>query len=116
MRPKRGLLAAHWALDPETTFLNHGSFGAVPNIILEEQSFLRSQIEMDPVKFYEREFKGLMYEARKSLSFFLNAAPNGMTFVRNATEGVNTILRSLCLLYTSPSPRDLSTSRMPSSA
>ena len=26
------------------------------------------------------------------------------------------ILSSLCLLYTSPSPRDLSTSRMPSSA
>ena len=25
-------------------------------------------------------------------------------------------LRSICLLYTSPSPRDLSTSRMPSSA
>ena len=25
-------------------------------------------------------------------------------------------LKSLCLLYTSPSPRDLSTSRMPSSA
>ena len=25
-------------------------------------------------------------------------------------------VRSLCLLYTSPSPRDLSTSRMPSSA
>jgi len=25
-------------------------------------------------------------------------------------------LRELCLLYTSPSPRDLSTSRMPSSA
>ena len=47
MRPKRGLLATHWALDPETTFLNHGSFGAVPNVILEEQSFLRSQIEMD---------------------------------------------------------------------
>ena len=28
-----------------------------------------------------------------------------------STEGLNT-----CLLYTSPSPRDLSTSRMPSSA
>ena len=27
-----------------------------------------------------------------------------------------TVLRSPCLLYTSPSPRDLSTSRMPSSA
>ena len=30
-------------------------------------------------------------------------------------EGDNTLLNS-CLLYTSPSPRDLSTSRMPSSA
>ena len=97
MRPKRALLAEHWALDPETTFLNHGSFGAVPNIVLEEQSLLRSQIEMDPVRFYEREFQQLMYEARKCLSFFLNADPNGMTFVRNATEGVNTILRSLNL-------------------
>ena len=69
MRPKRALLAEHWALDPETTFLNHGSFGAVPNIVLEEQSLLRSQIEMDPVRFYEREFQQLMYEARKCLSF-----------------------------------------------
>ena len=30
--------------------------------------------------------------------------------------GKTTLLRTACLLYTSPSPRDLSTSRMPSSA
>ena len=29
---------------------------------------------------------------------------------------VNHVLANICLLYTSPSPRDLSTSRMPSSA
>ena len=29
---------------------------------------------------------------------------------------LNDLLHKLCLLYTSPSPRDLSTSRMPSSA
>ena len=34
------------------------------------------------------------------------------TFYRNKKDSVNII----CLLYTSPSPRDLSTSRMPSSA
>ena len=28
----------------------------------------------------------------------------------------NSALKEVCLLYTSPSPRDLSTSRMPSSA
>jgi len=32
-------------------------------------------------------------------------------------QGVlDALLRNVCLLYTSPSPRDLSTSRMPSSA
>ena len=29
---------------------------------------------------------------------------------------INGLITSICLLYTSPSPRDLSTSRMPSSA
>ena len=34
----------------------------------------------------------------------------------NAITGVETDQGNICLLYTSPSPRDLSTSRMPSSA
>ena len=33
-----------------------------------------------------------------------------------AEHGVDCLLFDDCLLYTSPSPRDLSTSRMPSSA
>ena len=32
------------------------------------------------------------------------------------SHGFNTVHGRICLLYTSPSPRDLSTSRMPSSA
>ena len=35
---------------------------------------------------------------------------------RKAREGRNPATGKTCLLYTSPSPRDLSTSRMPSSA
>ena len=39
------------------------------------------------------------------------------TYSKNTTEGYLTVSKSgTCLLYTSPSPRDLSTSRMPSSA
>ena len=37
----------------------------------------------------------------------------GVVYVAEQTEPVQ---RKVCLLYTSPSPRDLSTSRMPSSA
>ena len=33
-----------------------------------------------------------------------------------AKDGVTSLMENICLLYTSPSPRDLSTSRMPSSA
>ena len=40
---------------------------------------------------------------------------NQTTMLRGETEEVQRRLRA-CLLYTSPSPRDLSTSRMPSSA
>ena len=36
--------------------------------------------------------------------------------LKKTTLGVKSNLNQVCLLYTSPSPRDLSTSRMPSSA
>ncbi|MBE49017.1 MAG: aminotransferase, partial [Euryarchaeota archaeon] len=96
-RPRKGDLAHHWTLDPETSFLNHGSFGATPTAILEEQSRLRALIEREPVRFIERDYLNLWDEARSALSEFLNADPEGMTFVSNATAGVNTVLRSLNL-------------------
>ena len=46
-----------------------------------------------------------------------NVAVEGVTLADSAvaaTEGQDVVVT--CLLYTSPSPRDLSTSRMPSSA
>ena len=40
----------------------------------------------------------------------------GITLDTDAAAGAASMSYSICLLYTSPSPRDLSTSRMPSSA
>ena len=96
-RPRRGDLARHWILDPETCFLNHGSFGATPVSVLEEQSRLRNLIESDPVRFFERDYIPLMKGAVGKLSEFINADPEGLVFVKNTTEGVNTVLRSLNL-------------------
>ena len=39
-----------------------------------------------------------------------------IAFTEGASDEKRTALHSFCLLYTSPSPRDLAVSRMPSSA
>ena len=96
-RPVRSNLAEHWMLSRETCFLNHGSFGATPIAVLEEQSRLRGIIENDPVRFFERDYTPLISSSIKKLSEFMNADPQGMALVKNTTEGVNTVLRSLDL-------------------
>lgn len=93
--PKRSELSKHWKLNPNLVFLNHGSFGACPTAVLNYQSQLREELESDPVHFFDVSSKGLWASSIKTLASFLNADEGGMTFVPNATSGVNTVLRSL---------------------
>lgn len=95
--PRKSELSHHWPLDPQTVFLNHGSFGATPSEVLEEQGRFRDLLERDPVRFFEREYSDLWDESRSAVARMLNADVDGMTFVSNATQGVNTVLRSLNL-------------------
>ena len=95
--PSRSELSKHWILDPNITFLNHGSFGACPKLILDEQTKLRTSLESDPVTFMESTARELWAESLVRLSKFINADSEGMTFVTNATSGVNTVLKSLDL-------------------
>ncbi len=84
-----------WQLDPQITFLNHGSFGACPRPVLAIQQQLRDRIEQQPLRFFERDFETLLDAARIDLAKLVGADPNDLALVPNATTGVNTILRSL---------------------
>lgn len=86
-----------WDLDPGIVFLNHGSFGAAPKAVREEQNRIRELLESEPVRFFERRYQVLLDRARDRLAQFVGASTDDLVFVANATTGVNTVLRSLDL-------------------
>lgn len=93
--PPPSEFARHWDLDPNVVFLNHGSFGACPRVVLALQQELRAQMESEPVRFVHRESEHRLDTAREVLARFVGCNTDDLAFVPNATTGVNTVLRSL---------------------
>jgi isopenicillin-N epimerase len=87
----------HFQLDDETTFLNHGSFGACPNPIFEAYQNLQKELELDPVHFFLEKQPQYLKQARQSLGKFINCHESDLYFTPNPTFAVNTIMRSLNL-------------------
>src|ERR671915_1912756 len=90
-------LARHWDLDPAVRFLNHGSYGATPRVVLDAQRAWRDRMEREPVAFLARDLEPAMDAAREELAAFVGADPAGMAFVHNASTAIATVLGSLQL-------------------
>lgn len=84
-------------LDPDLVFLNHGSFGACPREVLDEQRRWQLEMERNPVAFLGRRSAELLAEARGALAAALGASGDDLVFVPNATTGVNIVAQSLAL-------------------
>lgn len=97
MNGRERSLRAAWALDPTVVYLNHGSYGACPRVVLQRQSELRDWLEADPVDFFRRRLEPLLDDARAVVARFVGARPEDLAFVPNATTAVNAVLRSLDL-------------------
>ena len=87
-------LREHWLLEDGLAFLNHGSFGACPRVVMDEQSRLRAEMERNPVRFLWREIGDRLDAARAELARFIGADAEELAFVANATTAVNSVLRS----------------------
>lgn len=93
--PLRPGLRDQWLLDERITFLNHGSFGAVPRCVFDQQTEWRRRIEAEPVEIISRQRIELLTQAKTAIGQWLSMRPDDFGFVTNATEGVNAVLRSL---------------------
>ena len=93
--PARSALSRLWGLEKDRVFLNHGSFGATPTAIREEQRRWQDLMENEPVRFFEDLMPGILQTTREKLASFLSCDADDLALIENATSGVNTILRSL---------------------
>lgn len=100
-------MRAHWALDPDVTYLNHGTVGAIPRRVLAEQQKIRDEVERQPSQVLLRDVSGLvglprraptrMRAAAAEVATFVGARGSDLVFVDNATTGINAVLRSAAL-------------------
>lgn len=95
----------HWSLDPEVTYLNHGTVGAPPRRVLAAQQRIRDEMERQPSRFLLRELSAIVVgsgplpkprlrAAADAIAAFVGARGDDLVFVDNATSGVNAVLRS----------------------
>jgi len=84
-------------LDPEVTYLNHGSFGACPRPVFEVYQQWQRELEREPVEFIIRQLPDLLAESRAALAAYVGAAADDLTFVPNAGTGVNMAARAVGL-------------------
>ena len=89
--------ARHWLLDPDTVFLNHGSYGACPAPVLDAQQHYRDRMEREPVRFFMLDVEGLLDRSREAVAAFVGCDIEGLAFLPNVTQAVATVIDNLLL-------------------
>ena len=92
-------LAAHFLLDPQVTFLNHGSYGACPRPVFEAWQRWQLELERQPVAFLDnrRELTPRMTAVRAAMAAEFGADPGDIVAQVNATQALNVVAQSLNL-------------------
>lgn len=92
--PARYAEPARWRFAGDLTLLNHGSYGSCPALVAEAQTELRRRMELDPVRFFKRDLEQHMDATRRAIGAFVNAPPEDLALVGNATLAVATTLHA----------------------
>lgn len=97
----------HFAIEPGLCFLNHGSFGACPRLVLDAQARYRAQVEADAVTFYCQALFAGLARSRDAIASLAGGEPGDYVFLPNATTGVATVLENVARGHGLADPRPL---------
>lgn len=86
------LVNCNWA-DAKDKVL--GSFGTYPSAVRDVMREMQDRAEGRPDQFIRYEYPKLLDESRAAMAKFLNVDMDTVTFVPNATTGINTVFRNL---------------------
>jgi isopenicillin-N epimerase len=86
-----------WSLKPGVTYLNHGSFGPSPRVVIEARNGWMAELESDPVDFLTRRLDGLLYDVRHRLGQFINCPGDDLLLIDNGTWAMNIVAGSVTL-------------------
>lgn len=95
--PDYTFLESQFQLDPETVFLNHGSFGACPVPVFNTYQDWQRLLEKQPVHFFEHVWDDAIRKARTDLGSLVGCQANDLVFFPNPTTALNAVIRSLKL-------------------
>lgn len=90
-------MRSQFLLNPEITFLNHGSFGACPKSIFDNYQYWQTELEDEPVQFIQKKSAGYLKNAKEALGEYIHCSADDFFFTPNPTIAINTIMHSLRL-------------------
>jgi isopenicillin-N epimerase len=105
-------MLAHFPLEPGAVYLNHGTLGVTPTVVMRARQAILDEIERHPSRFLIRELMrpgtldragpdraepplARLRAAADRVAAFLGASADSIAFVDNASSGINAVLRSL---------------------
>ena len=84
-------------LDPDITFLNHGSYGACSKPVFKEYQDWQQKLENQPVQFMTNQVYSAMEKSRESMSQFVGCDGEELVFFENPTTAVTNVIYNLDL-------------------
>lgn len=84
-------------LDPNITYLNHGSYGSCPSSVFNNYQKLQKRLEQQPVQFMTKYLWKYLKESRDTLGTFLNCDGDDLLLFANPTTAINNVIENLNL-------------------